>query len=152
MPKNPAKSPKAEAAISSFTGNYRFLSNFWISKVSYDGEVWKSSEHAYQAAKTNDPNEKRLIRAAETAGETKYLGKTVTLRKDWESVKLGIMLDILRCKFTDPFLKQELLSTNNAELIEGNSWGDTYWGVCNGRGKNHLGKLLMAVREEIRNG
>ena len=73
------------------------------------------------------------------------------LRNDWEKVKDEIMYNICLCKFTqNEELKQKLLNTGNAELIEGYTWNDTYWGICRGRGKNHLGKILMQIREELR--
>lgn len=65
----------------------------------------------------------------------------------------GVMLQLLRQKFLgDEELRRKLLRTGDAMLVEGNYWGDTYWGVCFGSGKNMLGKLLMQVREELRKG
>ena len=60
------------------------------------------------------------------------------------------MRDCLRLKFEIPELREALLNTDNAKLIEGNWWGDKFWGICNGVGENNLGKLLMEVRDEIR--
>ena len=83
--------------------------------------------------------------------EAKRLGRRVRLRSDWEQVKYDVMLDVVRAKFNQhPDLAQKLLATGDEELVEGNDWGDTYWGVCNGRGKNMLGKILMRVRAELR--
>lgn len=72
------------------------------------------------------------------------------MRSDWEEVKLGVMEGLLREKFSDPELRRKLLATGERELVEGNDWGDSFWGVCAGRGKNHLGRLLMKLREELR--
>lgn len=138
--------------IESFDGEFRFLSNFWPSKVHFEGMEFNSVEHAYQAAKTLDHDLRMKIRNLKTANDAKKAGKRVDLRADWENVKLSIMLGLLREKFAIPELRQQLLDTGNAELIEGNWWGDTYWGVCRGRGSNHLGKLLMLVRKEIKDG
>ena len=68
------------------------------------------------------------------------------LRNDWERIKLHVMGDVLMAKFSDPELRGKLLATDQSPLYEGNNWGDRYWGVVNGEGENHLGRLLMAVR------
>ena len=142
---------KTTFRIDSFQGPFRFLSNFWYVTVELDGERYPSVEHAYQAAKTLRAAERAVIREARTPGAAKRRGQHVTLRKDWEDAKLGIMLQLLRQKFAKPQLREMLLGTGNAELVEGNTWGDTYWGVHNGVGANHLGRLLMQVREELHN-
>jgi hypothetical protein len=92
------------------------------------------------------------IRLADTPAEAKRLGKTILLRKHWEEVKVYIMLHLLKQKFAVPVLRDELLATGDAQLIEGNTWGDIYWGVCGGVGKNVLGMLLMQVRDELGKG
>lgn len=107
-------------------------------------------EHAYQAAKTLDFADQEEIRATLTPGKAKRLGQDVLLRPDWEQIKLEVMYRLLVLKFADPNLSRWLLATGDAILEEGNSWGDTYWGVCNGHGSNWLGVLLMLVRGEIR--
>jgi len=60
------------------------------------------------------------------------------------------MLDLVRKKFENPLLRAMLLATEDAVLVEGNTWNDTFWGVCRGRGENWLGRILMQVREECR--
>lgn len=89
------------------------------------------------------------ILKAPTAGEAKRLGQKVKLRKDWEEVKRKYMYRFLRRKFRHKELRRKLRATGDAKLIEGNNWDDTYWGVCDGVGKNHLGKLLMKLRDKI---
>lgn len=134
--------------ISSFRGKYRFLSNFYPSGTS-------TLEHLYQAAKTFDPSECQAILSACTPGEAKRLGRKVQYhRADWKSAKVGIMTDLVWEKFLDPTLRELLLSTGDEELIEGNTWGDTFWGVDmrTGEGLNHLGKILMETRRIIREG
>lgn len=139
--------------INSFTGEYRFLSNFWPATVELDGLEYRSTEHAYQAAKTTDAAQRRRIRESVKPGDAKRLGQKVTKRPDWEEVKLDVMLDVVRQKFTKhKELKEKLLATGNVILVEGNTWNDTFWGVCRGNGQNHLGKILMKVREELKNG
>lgn len=132
--------------IDSFTGEYRFLSNFYPCKVVFDSITYDSVEHAYQAPKTLDLARRELIRDASTPGVAKRLGSKVKLRDDWEVVKCRIMYDLLKQKFRDPELRRKLLATGAHKLVEGNTWGDTYWGKCNGVGKNYLGKLLMYIR------
>jgi hypothetical protein len=142
-------------AIEKFRGKYRFLSNFWPAEVTFDGEEYESTEHAYQAAKTLDLELRKKFRATEdspapTAGETKKMARKITVRSDWEQVKLGIMEDLVRQKFQHEDLKAQLLVTGEEELIEGNTWGDVFWGRCDGVGENHLGRILMKIRTELR--
>jgi ribA/ribD-fused uncharacterized protein len=134
-----------------FNKEYRFLSNFWPATVELDGEEYNSTEHAYQAAKTVDLDQRKKIREATKSGDAKRLGQMATVRPDWEQVKIGIMKDLVLQKFTKhEELKEKLLATGDAYLEETNSWSDIFWGVCHGIGKNHLGKILMEVRDEIK--
>lgn len=139
--------------INSFSGRYRFLSNFHIltSPIHDNMRVaYFSVENAYQAAKTVDRNERLEIKSL-PPNKAKIAGRQVTLRPDWERIKRPIMLQLLLQKFTyNPDLADALRDTGQALLEEGNHWGDTYWGTVNGRGQNHLGKLLMQVKEVFR--
>lgn len=137
--------------IDQFDGAYRFLSNFCFCTIDMgDGLIYPSVEHAFQAAKTDDMNERRRIANMPTAAQAKRAGRRVTLRPNWDSIKRDVMLELVRMKFNDnPDLAAELIATGNATLIEGNWWGDTYWGVCRGVGQNHLGRILMTVREDL---
>jgi len=133
--------------IDSFSGEYEFLSNFYETLVCYDGWMYPTSEHAYQAAKTLNVNERQKIRNASTPGKAKKIGRSVTLREDWEDVKIKIMFNIVLDKFIrHSILRQRLLDTGDIYLVEGNSWGDKFWGVCDGEGQNELGKILMFTR------
>ncbi len=138
--------------ISSFQGEYFFLSNFFYSSFESDGEIYSTVEHAFQAAKTFDREKQKSIRLAVSPAQAKQLGRPVPLRPDWEQVKFDIMLALLRQKFSQADLRQKLLDTGDFELIEGNTWGDKVWGcvLYKGQwiGRNHLGKLLMQVRKE----
>lgn len=136
--------------INSFTGPYRFLSNFWTVKLEYEGQRYPSVEHAFQAAKTLDLAARSRIAVLPTSAAAKRAGRTVALRDDWERVRVPIMEQLLRLKFDNPELRTKLLSTGDAVLIEGNTWGDTFWGVCRGAGENRLGRLLMVIRDELR--
>ena len=132
--------------VDSFRGDYAFLSNFWIES---DG---LTVEHRFQAAKTVVPDEKALVLAAATPAIAKRLGRKVALVGNWEEIKVEVMYGLLVEKFSDVNLALELEATGDAELVEGNTWGDTFWGVNTrtGAGANILGKLLMEVRSGIR--
>jgi ribA/ribD-fused uncharacterized protein len=136
--------------IDSFENEFAFLSNFYPSKICYEGIEYPTVEHAFQAAKTFDFEQRVAIAAAPTPGKAKRMGRRVSLRQDWEEVKDSIMEELVRRKFKDKHLALLLWSTGEKELIEGNWWNDTYWGVCNGVGRNQLGKTLMKIREEIK--
>ena len=135
--------------IDHFDGDYRFLSNFHPVEVMMDNIVYPSVEHAYQAAKTDDLATRLMIRNLETAGQAKRAGGKIKLHPDWTKHKLLVMVELLMQKFKKPELRALLMATEGHELIEGNYWGDIYWGVYNGKGKNHLGKLLMSIRSGI---
>ena len=140
-----------EGAILEFRGEHRFLSNFWTCRdLEWRGRRWRTSEHAYQAAKTDDREQQEQVRLAPTAGQAKRLGRGVVMRPSWEREKIVVMEDILTSKFAEPELRAKLLATGERELVEGNTWGDVFWGVCRGRGRNELGKALMRVRDRIR--
>jgi len=135
--------------IDRFINEHRWLSNFALSYIEYEGVIYPTVENAYQAAKCLHHHD-RLQFINLTPGQAKKRGRVIELREDWDDVKIGVMRSLLWKKFQYTNLKRSLLATGNEELIEGNAWGDTYWGVCNGAGQNMLGKLLMSVREELR--
>lgn len=137
--------------IGSFSGEYRYLSNFWPAEVTFEGHRYPSVEHAYQAAKSLDAAARSRIAALPTPSEAKRAGRALTYRSDWDRVKLDVMEQCVRDKFkNNADLGAKLLATGEAELVEGNDWGDEFWGVCEGRGANHLGKILMKIRAELR--
>jgi ribA/ribD-fused uncharacterized protein len=116
-----------------------------------DGLTYPTVEHAYQAAKTLDIENRCAIRDLDTPGKAKRMAWSFPLRLDWEQVKLDIMRDLVRQKFfSHKNLGRKLLSTGALPLIEGNTWGDHFWGVCRGKGENHLGQILMNVRKNLR--
>lgn len=138
-----------DGVIDSFFGKYRFLSNFEPCTVVYDGMTYTCSEAAYQAAKTTDVS-LRIAFTTMNGSKSKFTGQKLTLRPDWNDIKVDVMYQIVKDKFfRNPELRVKLLNTGDLELIEGNYWGDTFWGVCNGKGENHLGKILMRVRKEL---
>jgi ribA/ribD-fused uncharacterized protein len=124
-------------AIREFSGTYRFLSNFYVERQGLTVEHW------FQASKTLDPLERKTVL------EAKRLGGMVTLRPDWDDVRIQVMSFFVAKKFRgDPELTARLRATGEALLVEGNTWGDTFWGVDleTGKGENHLGVILMAIR------
>ena len=140
--------------ITSFSGQHFFLSNFYPVSVTYEGIWYPTSEHAYVAAKTLDPIIREKVALVPSAGQVKKFGRKIDLREDWENVKVAEMRKILENKFS-PFrsdvpIRSWLDATVPRQLIEGNTWGDTFWGQCPiGTGKNMLGKLLMSIRDDI---
>lgn len=136
--------------INEFKGDYRFLSNFYMTPVLFEGVMYPSSEHAYMAAKTTDRETRAFIATLISPKDAKAYGRTITLRAGWEGMKQSVMQQILLDKFSrNAVLKTKLLATGNQELIEGNWWNDKIWGVClkTNQGQNLLGKTLMIVRD-----
>ncbi len=152
--------------IDSFRGDYKFLSNFYIGKpIEYAGpdrrdrEYWDTArypvetkatymtaEHLYQAFKSCFGPEFRKIVNAKSPGLAKKTGNRCQLRHDWNTYKLTAMKHTIAAKFAEPDLRKRLLATGNTVLVEGNWWNDKFWGQVNGKGENHLGKILMAER------
>lgn len=144
--------------IHGFDNKYSFLSNFYACQVEYEGITYPTSEHAFQAAKSLDPNVRKWVAAAPTPGQAKWRGRAVELRSDWEEVKDKVMLDIVREKFKNEDMRVRLLATIGEGydgFCEDNYWHDNYWGNCNCpkciniEGKNMLGKILMEVAREV---
>jgi len=135
--------------INGFFGEYGWLSNFWPSTVIIQNWTFPSAEHAFQAAKSLDADDIRRVRDCPSPGYAKRMGRQITLRPDWEEIKLDAMAQILAAKFMNYELRAKLIMTGTAELIEQNTWNDTFWGVAFGRGQNHLGRLLMELRANI---
>ena len=138
--------------ITSFSGEYEFLSNFYSVPVNYK-YTYSSAEAAYQAQKSENTSD-ALEFTKYNPGKAKRMGRKVELRSDWEEVKLEVMRDVVFAKFfQNPELAKRLLATGDSTLIEGNDWHDTFWGVDleTGEGQNNLGKILMEIRAELKN-
>jgi ribA/ribD-fused uncharacterized protein len=152
-----ARSPSGfRPAIEDFQGDYFFLSNFAPGPVQLNGLRFPTVEHAYQAAKTLEPEERQKIQQASTPALAKKMGRKVTKRPDWGDLKVDLMRDLVRQKFTGHSeLKKRLLATGDAELVEGNTWHDNFWGDCrcarcaSSPGQNWLGRILMDVRRQL---
>lgn len=135
--------------INSFKGKYAFLSNFYEAPVTFNGLTYQNNEAAFQAQKCLNQTDREYFTHLNPS-EAKKHGRHVTLRKDWEDVKISIMQELVRCKFEqNPDLTEKLLDTKDAYLEEGNTWGDRIWGTVNGQGANMLGQILMQTRDEL---
>ena len=137
--------------IAGFHNQFRFLSNFWPSEITVCGVRFPTVEHAYQAMKSPHRENWIVVADLKRPGQAKRTGQRLTIRSNWERIKIPVMRMLLRKKFYwNPELEDALLLTEPYYLEETNDWGDTFWGVCDGVGENHLGKLLMQVRDELR--
>lgn len=135
--------------ISSFRGEYSFLSNMYTCDILYGNIQYHSAENAFQGSKCIDQDTKVYISLL-TPSRSKQEGKKVILRDDWERVKDTVMAEIVLEKFIqNPDLLEKLINTGDRELVEGNTWKDFYWGRCNGVGQNKLGRILMQVRKQL---
>jgi hypothetical protein len=140
------------AEIRGFKGNYAWGSSFYKATIRYHGSEFPDNEHAFQWKKPLDDEYAARIMNAPTAAAARSLGRRCPeIRSDWDQVKKKIMFDLVWAKFTQhDHLRAVLLRTDGIELIEDNTWGDTYWGVCNGVGLNYLGRTLMMVRDLLK--
>jgi ribA/ribD-fused uncharacterized protein len=109
-------------------------------------------EHYYQAMKTLNYTQRRTFAMSSNPADAKKMGRQIQIRSDWENVKIAVMRNALWQKFKDPELAGMLVSTHPRKLVEGNEWGDKFWGIFKGEGLNMLGQLLMATRERLMTG
>lgn len=150
---------KEHKPITEFKDSYRFLSNFWPAEVVYEGQKYRTVEHAYQAAKFPGRDDRYNIARESSPGYAKKTARFLSsiggrMRPDWNDVRIEIMRTLVWQKFTTyPGLRRLLLDTEDRPMIEGNRWGDTFWGVdlrdTNFPGENWLGRVLMDVRRAL---
>lgn len=138
--------------IHGFFGPYRWLSNFHYVPIIWNGERYRTTEHAYQAAKHVDPAFRAEIARYDHPRDAMKAGRSRPARIDWDQVKVDVMYDINLQKYKQEPMRTWLLDTGDAYLEETNTWNDTFWGVCNGRGENMLGQVIMLIRDQIREG
>jgi len=138
--------------VKEFRNKYYFLSNFFPVTIIIDGLEYKSTEHYFQSMKFTDPKIQGQVRNAPTPSMAKKIAKKFRKREDWYDISLDVMERALRAKFNKPDLRKKLIATGDMYLQEGNQWNDTFWGVDlkTGKGKNHLGRLLMKIRTKIK--
>lgn len=133
--------------VMEFRNEYWFLSNFYPCSItdSRDGLTFECVESAFQASKCANPEDrKRFVKL--TGAQAKKLGRQIKLRDDWDSVKVDLMREFVSLKFSNAELKAKLRAIKG-DIVENNYWNDTFWGVCKGKGENHLGKILMQIRD-----
>jgi ribA/ribD-fused uncharacterized protein len=132
---------------------YGCFSNFAPYPIKVGGKLWPTSEHYFQAQKFKDEEKREAVRKAKTANLAARMGRDrkSKLRPDWESVKVSVMTEAVRAKFTQhDALRAILLGTGDAKIVE-HTENDDYWGDGgDGSGKNMLGQILMRVRCDIR--
>ena len=152
--------------IEKFEGRWRFLSNFHPCEIEHQGITYPSVEHYYVAMKCNSSQYfngnqytvgdfREIIARTVSAAVVKKMGQQMKVRSDWDEKKLDFMNWGVREKFKNEDLKELLISSEDMHIIEGNFWHDVFWGQCScdkckGKGENHLGKILMKVRDEIK--
>lgn len=142
-------------AIKEFRGKYNFLSNFYSSPITLGTATYPTVEHAYQAHKNGELSWRKTCQSSRnTAAEVKRASYRVKLVPNWDVIKFSIMEQALIAKFTSAPFKQLLIDTGDALIQEGNTWGDTEWGVDlkSGEGKNILGRMLMGIRDDLQQG
>jgi ribA/ribD-fused uncharacterized protein len=133
-------------SITSFCGEYAFLSNFYEAPILFQGLQFKNNEAAFQSMKSLS-FDNRILFCQLFAKDAKKLGRNISLREDWENIKTSVMYAVVYSKFAQNVeLRKKLLKTGQSILVEGNTWKDTFWGVCNGVGSNNLGVILMSIR------
>jgi len=143
--------------IDLFDGEFRWLSNFHVHhEIEYnhlhDGMKANTVEHLYQACKVLHYHDVKIILDAETPGQAKRLGSKFKMIPNWDATKVVVMRDLIKLKFkTNTILAEKLICTDDHFIVEGNKWGDTFWGVCDGRGRNVLGQLIMERRDFLQN-
>lgn len=142
-----------------FIRDRSWLSNFYLTNIRVKGEDWRSAEHLYQAMKTGVPQEREAIRILPSPGQAKRNSKQLTIRPEWEEIKLRVMEDAVHLKFyQNPVLLHWLVDTGEEHLVEVNWWHDNFWGDCSCpdctdiAGENMLGKILMEVRSAVQQG
>lgn len=138
-----------------FFGPFRFLSNFHVVQIPYNGLVYPSTEAAYMSGKTHNLlTKKALANTKTTPSEARKIGRMLELREDWDDIRLQVMEEVNTIKYTQDtpeskLLREMLLVTKPFVLVEANWWNDTFWGECKGVGENNLGKILMKIRESL---
>jgi len=142
--------------ITSFRGEYNWLSNMYAVDIIHNGLVYKSVENAYMAQKNTDDISWFKFCLENPPNICKKESKNTQVRKDWEDIKLEVMYKLLVKKFTQEPFRTKLLATGNENIQEGNFWNDTFWGVDLKQnpniGENNLGRLIMYIRILLKQG
>lgn len=136
-----------------YENEFYVFSNYSSFQIEWKGKLYPTSEHVYHSEKFDDENLKEQIRNTRSAHDSPKTAEANKdkYRKNWSEIKVRIMKEILLAKVAQhPYIKKKLLESSDKELIE-DSWRDDFWGWGpNKDGENHLGKLWMEIREEVR--
>ena len=136
--------------ITEFRREFWFLSNFSECKIEFNGMIFDNVEAAFQACKCPKLEQMKQFQGL-SGKEARALGRKISpIRANWEEIKGETMQKILIKKFKDPKLAQKLLDTGDRHISHVNKWGDTYFGVCNGKGSDYLGKILLGIRKQLK--
>lgn len=139
-----------EDTIFGFFGSYRFLSNYHICNVEYNGVVFQTTEAAYQAAKFTNPQVWKIFAGLRHV-DCRIIGQSIVQPSDWKVKRIRVMFDVNQSKYKDATLRELLQNTGNRRLVEANDWGDVFWGTTpDGAGQSILGNLLMCIRDSGR--
>jgi ribA/ribD-fused uncharacterized protein len=133
-----------------FRKQYDYLGNMYIIPVCYRGIQFEASEIAYVYSKCANKEQAHQIAILGDPYEAKKLGKSVQLIENWNKRKVKIMHEIVYAKFSQNPMIASKLAALEGDIVEENTWGDTFWGVCNGTGDNYLGQILMQVRKTLK--
>lgn len=136
--------------ITEFRGEFSWLSNFFPVQIEYEGLTYPSVEHAYQAGKLINIEDRKLFLIM-SAGQAKRNWKKYKTYNLTEEFRLNLMYQLLSIKFNQEPFKSLLIATGDCNIIEKNYWGDTFFGYClkTNQGKNHLGQMIMNIREKL---
>jgi ribA/ribD-fused uncharacterized protein len=145
-----AKRPRPVPGIRAFEGKYYFLSNFYMNEVFFDGHLYPSAEHAYQAAKADAESDRKMVASVSFPYTAKQIMRTLPIKAHWDYRRVAIMWEIVQWKFASDEMADKLLATGDLHLEEGNWWGDRFWGTVGGHGENYLGRMLMDLRKNLR--
>jgi ribA/ribD-fused uncharacterized protein len=140
----------SQQPITDFSSEFHWLSNFSPSPIDFEGDLYMTVENAFQAAKTDDHRARALIRDC-GPDEAKMRGMHVPLRAGWDDQRVEIMVGLLQAKFAIPALRSRLIATAQRQIVNRNVFGDTFWGICRGQGRNALGEAIMRVRDSLVN-
>lgn len=144
--------------VGSFSGDLEFLSNMYkipiyFNESKYDNfqpdfKVYPSSENLYQALKCKYIKDRELFQNVDPH-KSKRIGRSIEIRSDWDNVRLEAMKLVIDLKFKNIELAEKLIDLPDDKIIEFNNWGDRFFGICNGEGLDHLGKILRAKKQQI---
>ncbi len=155
LPHDNVNQPGNNDPVFFYPKEFYVFDNFSSFQVDYDGYLWPTSEHAYQAAifKNTSNEVVNKIKNARSAHDAQKIAlENKSLQpENWNKVEGKIMKEILRHKINQhPYVLKKLLQSGNREIIE-DSWRDSNWGWGHNKtGRNKLGRIWMELRKEYK--